>query len=244
MATYVYGIVEPEAAAPAGEGIDGAPLAVLAGDRAAALISDLVGDELRLGRDAMLTHARVLELALQQGTVLPMRFGIVMDGSEEVKYRLLEAHGAELRAQLDELKGKVEVRIRAAYEEDSVLREVVRDNPEIAELRRAVQGRPEDATYYERIRLGEIVARAVERRREHDAEAVLEGLAGEVIGVEVGDAVHERVVVNASFLVASERLAQFDETLERLAAGQAGRMRFKYTGPLPPHSFVQFSGPA
>jgi hypothetical protein len=52
------------------------------------------------------------------------------------------------------------------------------------------------------------------------------------------------VVITASFLIERARLATFDETLDRLAAEQAERMRFKYTGPLPPHSFVELSGSA
>ena len=34
------------------------------------------------------------------------------------------------------------------------MREVVRDDPEVARMRSWVQGKPEAATYYDRIRLG------------------------------------------------------------------------------------------
>ena len=49
-----------------------------------------------MGREAMTTHARVLEAAHSLGTVLPMRFGVVMDGEDEVTHSLLEAHHDEL----------------------------------------------------------------------------------------------------------------------------------------------------
>ena len=39
-------------------------------------------------------------------------------------------------------------------------------------------------------------------------------------------------------------MERFDQVLEQIAAEQAERMRFKYTGPLPPHSFVELSGGA
>src|SRR5947208_2584890 len=84
--------------------------------------------------------------------------------AEEVRARVLDEHAEELREQLAEFAGKVEIRIRATYDEELLLREVVRENPEIASLRAAVNDRPEDATYYERIRLGELVASGVERR--------------------------------------------------------------------------------
>jgi hypothetical protein len=241
VAHYIYGIVEAAAPVPRGRGIGRAPLRLVASEDAAALVSEIDGDRVRLGREEVLVHARVLERALARGPVLPMRFGIVMSGPEEVRARLLDEHGPELRAQLTELAGKVEMRIRATYEEESLLREVVRGRPDIASLREAVRGGADDATYYGRIRLGELVAGAVERRRDQDAQAIVEALAPAALGVELSGPPHERVVVQASFLVERERLAEFDELLEDVAAGYGGRIRFKCTGPLPPHSFVELA---
>ena len=241
MAHYVYGIVEPTAKAPRVKGIRGTRVALLTGEEVAALVSDIGEDEVRLGREEVLVHSRVLERAFAKGTVLPMRFGIVMSGPEEIQSRLFDEHGAELRVQLTELDGKVEVRIRATYDEDALLREVVRDDPEITALRARMRGRPDDATYYERIRLGELVAAAVERRRERDAQAIVEALSAAALAVEPGRSEHERVAVQASFLVERSRLSEFDETVEEVAAGYAGWLRFKYTGPLPAHSFVELA---
>jgi hypothetical protein len=38
--------------------------------------------------------------------------------------------------------------------------------------------------------------------------------------------------------VERKRLTAFDAAMDDLASGQAGRIDFKYVGPLPPHSFV------
>jgi hypothetical protein len=242
VAQYVYGIVEATATAPRGRGISGAPLRLVVGDGAAALVSEIAPGRVRLGREEVLLHARVLERALDRGPVLPMRFGVVMSGPDEVRSRLLDEHGPHLRAQLAEFQGKVEIRIRATYEETSLLREVVRAHPEIAALQALVKGRSDDATYYERIRLGELVARAVEHRREQDAHSIVEALGELALAVEAGEPAHERVVVQASFLVERARLAEFDALVDDVAAGFGGLIRFKYTGPLPPHSFVALAG--
>lgn len=244
MAQYVYGIVEATATAPRGRGIAGAPLRLVSGEDAAALVSEVRTERVRFGREEVLMHARVLERAMKRGTVLPMRFGVVMSGPDEVRSRLLDEHGPDLRAQLAELGGKVEIRIRATYEEGAVLRDVVRDHPEIASLRASVQGLSEGAGYYDRIRLGELVAAAVERRREEDAHAIIHALATPALAVETSDPAHERVVVQASFLVERARLNEFDETLDQVADGYGGQIRFKYTGPLPPHSFVELAARA
>lgn len=241
MALYVYGIVEARSRAPKERGIADAPLRLLEGDGSAALVSEIDTDHIRLGRDAVLRHAHVLERALELGPVLPMRFGVVMSGPEEVRSRLLEDHAEELRAQLTEFAGKVEIRIRAVYDEEALMHEVVRGNPEIASLRDTVRAGSDDATYYDRIRLGELVAAGVERLRERDAEAIVDTLAAAALAVEVGDSTHERVVVQASFLVERDRLPKFDRIVDDIAGSYGGGIRFKYTGPLPPHSFVELA---
>ena len=142
MPQYVYGIVERKAPAPSGEGIGGTPLRVIADDGAAALVSELQQRELTLGREELLAHARVLENAVSSGTVLPMRFGIVMEGEEEVRQRLLQAHCDELRTQLERFSDKVEVSIRATYDEQQLMREVVAENPDVRRLRESVRSKP------------------------------------------------------------------------------------------------------
>ena len=243
MAQYVYGIVDAAASAPPRPGIGQAPVRVVAGDGAAALVSDLGAEELRLGPEEVLTHSEVLSDALTRGTtVLPMRFGVVMEGADEVRAALLEAHAPELRSQLDQFKGEVELNVRVIYEEHALMREVVRERRDIATLRNSLRGTPDAATYYDRIELGQLVADAVDRKREEDAADLLDQLAPLATAVEVGEPAHERMVLGASFLVSRKRLEKFDETLERLARERSDRMRFKLTGPLPPHSFVELTG--
>jgi Gas vesicle synthesis protein GvpL/GvpF len=244
VAQYVYGIVEATATKPRGRGIAGSPLRLVIGEDAAALVSEIDSRHVRLGRDEVLVHSRVLERALARGPVLPMRFGVVMDDAEEIRDRLLDEHGPELRAQLAEMEGKVEIRIRAAYDEESLLRDVLREHPEIDSLRTSVAGRSQDASYYDRIRLGELVAAAVERHRELDAHAIVEALGEHALAVEVGKPNHERVTVQASFLVERSRLGAFNAVVDQVAEGYGGQIRFKYTGPLPPHSFVELAGSA
>lgn len=241
-ATYVYGVVPATADVPKGPGIADAPVRRLADDRIAALVSDVEPDRLKFGREAMTTHARVLEEALGAAdTVLPMRFGTVMPGDDSVRDDLLRARGPQLRDQLDGLSGTVEFKLRGTYAEQQLMREVVEADREVARLRESVRQAPDDATYYARIQLGELVAASVERIRQADAAAILDRLAPLALAVQTAEPGHERVALEASFLIARDRIAQFDEAVEDVGRAHAERIRFKYTGPLPPHSFVQMA---
>lgn len=238
-AKYVYGVLAAGAAPPAGRGIDAAPLQVIPCGGVAALASDVPEDFLEAGREELLTHSRVLEEAIARTIVLPMRFGVVLPDEAAVQERLLDPYGGELEAQLRALEGKVEVAIKGIYDEAAILREVLAEHRDVAALRQAIQGKPEAATYYQRIELGELVAAALEEKRAAAAPEIVDRLALLAADVRVGEAVHERMAVNASFLVERDRLAEFDRAVDRIGAEQAGRIQLKYTGPLPPHSFVE-----
>jgi len=237
---YVYGVVRAAGAtAPAVEGIAGAPLELVAEGEVAALTSPAPGEYMEAGREELLTHSRVLEATMEKATVLPMRFGVVVPDEEALRGQLLAPHREELAAQLDEIEGKVEVSLKGIYDEDAVLREIVAENRQVASLRERIGGKPAEAAYYERIELGELVAQAFEAKREHDAAAIVEVLRPHAVAVEVGEPVHERMALNASFLVERAGLEKFDRAVEEVGRSQADRIRFKYTGPLPPHSFVE-----
>ena len=242
VAKYVYGVVRSSGGSrPKQKGIDDKPVSVVSDKGLGALTSDVSEGPLEAGREELLTHSRVLERALESGVVLPMRFGVVMPGEKSVRDDLLAAHREELEAQLEEMEGKVELNIKGIYEEQAILREVLEQNSEIAELRELLQGKPEDATYYERIRLGELVAEALTAKRADDERLIVDWLLPHALSVEVGEPVHERMAVNASFLVERDKLDDFDQAIEKLGSDHAGRIRFKYTGPLPPHSFVELA---
>lgn len=239
-AKYVYGVVRAEGASPPpGAGIGGEPVRLVARGDVAALTSDVPAELVEAGREELLAHTRVLEEAMRGAVVLPMRFGVVLPDEETVRERLLDPYAGTLAAQLREMDGKVEVTIKGIHDEEAVLRELIAENREIAGLREAIRGKPEAATYYERIRLGELVAAALEEKRAEAAPQVVDRLAPLAVDVRVGEPVHERMAVNASFLVERARLAEFDRAVDRIGAEQAGRVQLKCTGPLPPHSFVE-----
>jgi hypothetical protein len=168
---------------------------------------------------------------------VPLRFGTVLPDDDAVTEQLLRARASEIEELLSALDGRVELSLSGTYDE-RIFGEVVAEHPEVAELRARVRGRDEAATYYDRIRLGELVANAMAAKREHDTEQVLATLRPLADDVRVKDVAHERSVLSASFLVHRDRLPEFDRAAEEVAARNRARIRFSYAGPLPPYDFV------
>jgi Gas vesicle synthesis protein GvpL/GvpF len=240
--TVVYGIVPAETPLDgAPPGVAGAPVSRVEAGGVAALVSPIEGDELRATRRDLLSHSAVLEHAVAAGPVLPLRFGTVLRDEEAVVSELLEPRRDELAALLERFERLVELRVKAFYVEEQVLREIVRSDPEIARLREATRDVPEATLHPQRVRLGEAVARALEARRENDAQSILARLRPLAEDTVVEEAEGLPVLV-ASFLVDRRRVEAFDEAMDELAREQEGRITFKYLGPLPPHTFVSFQG--
>src|SRR5690242_5696642 len=241
-AKYVYGVVRAGGKSPPGaRGIAKKQVRIVDADGIGALTSDVPPGDLEAGREELMAHSRVLERAIEQGAVLPMQFGVVMPDESAIREQLLDPHRGELEAQLEEMEDKFEVNVKAIYDERALLTEVINEEPEVAKLRQAMHGQPEDAMHFERIRLGELIAGAVNDKRDRDADEILRRLANHAVAVEVGEPVHERMALNASFLIERQAQKKFDSELDRIAEEQGGRLRFKYTGPLAPHSFVELA---
>lgn len=239
-AQYVYGYMRAaDAPAAAGEGVGEPPGPVeriVEGDLAA-LVTPVGEGGIAPRRANLLAHADVLRRALDSGTVLPMRFGMVVADGDTVRAELA-ARGGELGEALAGLDGRVEMNVSALYREDVLLNEVLAENPALVSAGRGIQGRPEAATHFERIRLGEQVAQAVEAKRAGDAAAIVRALGDHALAVHESDPAHERMVVNAAFLVERAAADAFDAAVESVSRERAERMRFKLLGPLPAHSFV------
>src|SRR5207302_5194178 len=133
--------------------------------------------EVRLRRENVIAHSDVLQGAFAHGPVLPLRFGSLLSDEQAVISQLIAPAESQLRARLDALEGKAEMQVKAVYLEEPLLRSLLAENPALAQSVRQMQGRPAAATHFERIRIGEAVAGAVQARRVDDEAALMGALA-------------------------------------------------------------------
>ena len=238
-AVYVYAVTRagPVEPAPTGVGARRAPVRAIPGAGLQALVGDVPEGWRRAGRVDLEVHDRVLSELIARETVIPMRFGIVMESDEEVRERLLEPHAGELAALLERLDGHVQMSVKAYYGEDGLLREVLRRNPRLKQRADELQGLPVAATQQLRIDLGRDVADAVEAQRASDEHLLAAPLAAVAADVRVEAPPSERQAASIQLLVHVDRRAALDEAVRRLAHDHGDRFALRYVGPLPPYSF-------
>jgi hypothetical protein len=239
-ASYVYGIVPAGTELPAdgrGVGDPGGDPSLVRHGRVAAVVSGVTADGALGTRRDLLRHSRLLDAIARSTPVLPMRFGAVLADQEAVVDELLAPRHARFASALAALDCQAQFTLKARYVEQAVLREVVEQEPPIANLRERVHGLPVDASWYERIQLGELIAGAVARRREADSAALVSELSPYASSVAWKAPAAEDGVVDAALLVDRAAWPRLERGVERIAERQARRMRLRLLGPLAPYDF-------
>jgi hypothetical protein len=234
----VYGIA-PGAASGEWAG-DGSVRVIVAGELAA-LVRDLPPDHTPGRREDLEAHRRVLSDAIERTTVIPMRFGIVMDGDHVVRERLLEQHSDAIGDLLHRLDGHVQMTVKAFYAEDALLRDVLAEHPDLRRRSAELPALPDVQTRAARIQLGEAISAAVEARRAEIEYALAARLAPYATDIRVEPPGSERVALNAQLLVPRDRRPELDAVVRELSETLDGILAFRYVGPLPPYSFTDIS---
>ncbi|WP_328393146.1 GvpL/GvpF family gas vesicle protein [Streptomyces sp. NBC_00390] len=238
MSTYVYGITRRSHPGPAAElvGVGDPPLPVRAVTEGEllAIVSD-APEHLRPKRRDLLAHQRVLAEASAAGAVLPMRFGGVSPDDHAVKAVLAERAG-HFQERLTALDGKVEFNVKAVHEEELVLHRILGENPELramSEANRLAGG----GSHEEKLRLGERIVAAVQRRETIDAEHLRQELGRSAEAISEGPQ-SSGWLVNVSCLVAHDDADAFVAAVNSLAEASP-QLSVQLNGPLPPYSFVE-----
>jgi Gas vesicle synthesis protein GvpL/GvpF len=240
-AVYVYGIVpaDTETTAEAhGVGDPPAEVGLVHHGGLAALVSSIDPDE-PLGRpEDLMAHEALLDQASAEVPVLPLRFGAVVTDEDAVTEELLAAHHDEFVAALHELEGRAQFVVKGRYRMDVLLPEILDEDEELAGLRDAIRGKPEDATHAERVAIGERVADAVAASRDADTRTVVEALTELGATVNVREPTHDEDAVHVACLVDLAKQDDLESALDELAQKWGDRVAVRLLGPLAPYDFV------
>ena len=238
---YVYGIlpgdveVEPGAA---GVGDPPGEVRVVRHRDLAALVSD-VDPNLPLGRpEDLVAHEELLDASAADVPVLPLRFGAVVTNDDAVAEELLGPHYDEFAAALEQLEGHAEYVVKGRYTEDTMLREVLSEDPQAAQLGDQIRGADPDATRELRMQLGEIISNAVEVKRQQDTRTLGDAVDGIAAASVVRPPSHELDAVYTALLVESSAADDLEQAVQKLADDWNGRIELRLIGPMAAYDFV------
>jgi hypothetical protein len=237
---FVYAVVDTASELPDGlTGVDDQPVQKVTHGRVAAVVSEFVVER-PPGRaaDLLAFHQVVDALAASLSAVVPVSFGSVVLDRESIVEDLLGPSEPWFSELVEAVRGRVQLIVQAHYDQDVVLREVVAAEPEIARLRELTRDLPEDAARADRVRLGELVAAAVEQRRAEDAASLLDDIVPLVEAHVLRPVSGLERVLDVALLVDDARRDELENRLEVLAEEVHDRVRLRLLGPTAAYDFV------
>ncbi len=236
---YLYGVVHADIELPSElEGVQGQPVQRVDHAGIAMLASEVDPDQALGTPDDLLAHTRVLNDTARDFSVLPLAFGTVVPGARAVVDDVLEPHAEAYTQALSHVADKSQFTLTVTFDRETLLREIVEEVPEAGRLREAIADTSEDQTRPQRIQLGELIVRELEKRQPAAAEPILQQLQNVTADV----AEHERRqpddVLEVAVLVDRDQVEAFDSTVEDLARELHPRCTFRLVGPQAPYDFV------
>ncbi|GAA0938917.1 GvpL/GvpF family gas vesicle protein [Actinocorallia libanotica] len=236
---YVYGVVPADAGLSGGlKGTRGGEVFLVEEGDVAAVVSEFLPSGPLGSREDLLAHEGVVSAVAERTTVLPLRFGAVVTTPEAVAEEMLVPHHDWFAKALKDLKGRHEFIVTGTYVEETVLREVLEEQPEVRRLQQSTRDMPEEAAYYDRIRLGELIVQALEGKRQADTEALMEALSPHALAVAPREPKDEDTAADVAFLVDDGDRSRFEREVGELEQSWEGRIRLRLLGPLAPYDFV------
>ncbi|MGH3484628.1 MAG: GvpL/GvpF family gas vesicle protein [Nocardioidaceae bacterium] len=236
MAVHFYGVVSAGTSLPSTvRGRNDAPLRTIEVGDVAAIVSD-VDVEARIRRADLMAHAHVLDAIVEDTTVLPMRFGILVDSDEEVAEQVLRPAETRLVSLLEEFHGLQQLTIKVSHDEDEVLRHLLAERPDVRELRDSI-GIRDDHMYGRKLHLGQVVAEGVEAIGRADAAMLIDELTPLAHDVSVEEPTQQQVLQIALLVRRSDR-PRVDAAIKNLSQKLPSRLRLRYVGPQPPYAFI------
>ncbi|HET7388840.1 MAG TPA: GvpL/GvpF family gas vesicle protein [Nocardioidaceae bacterium] len=240
LGCYVYGVVAADAVIPKSlSGIDGRPVRLVRHGEVAAVVADISADRPPGRRKDLVAHGSVLDTLCTSCTVVPVRFGSLLADDHSVVEDFLALHEDRFAAYLTELADRSQYNLRAIYHQNLALEEIVRADPKIAQLRRQTRDLPSPQGHGVRIRLGELVAHALDAKRSEDTDILLESIVPFTASHAVRPLRDVDDAADLAFLVDDDRAAEFEQQLEDLAEAVHERMRLRLVGPVAPYDFVE-----
>lgn len=243
--TYLYGLLDGENA-PDTADLDGVTGTVGATRLARGWLIHGPGAETEIlpRRRHLLAHARVQERLMEQGTLLPMRFGMVVPDLTAVMALIAHRH-EEIGGHFDRLAGKVEIGLRVAFPREAALEATLHADAALLQEHNRLT-RQQKPPHFAVAEFGRRLAEALDRNRGAAQRRLIAALRDgwDAYVLKTPDSDVEVLAVECLIPVAAvdAAAARAQEEARALAsfAGEAEPL-VRIVGPLPAFHFVTLS---
>jgi len=236
---YLYAVIHPGDDTEFGEiGIDGKRVYLISDGHTGAVVSEFGDGKIRPERRNIAAHQAVLKRLMEQGTPLPISFGVIADGTKEIR-KILSLNRKAFAEQLVRVRGKVEMGLRVSWDVPNIFEYFVSTHAELRLARDRLFGARRAPTQEDKIELGRMFDRCLQEDREELTERVEAIISNACFEIKRNPTRKESEVMNLACLVAREAMdKEFEAAIFEAARGFDNSFSFDFNGPWAPHQFV------
>ncbi|MBI5300080.1 MAG: GvpL/GvpF family gas vesicle protein [Deltaproteobacteria bacterium] len=233
------------------QGVQGTPIQALAESGFTAVIQEcepkpFASEDQKVMAEWLLIHQNIVDVAWEKyETVIPFGFDTIIVPTEGKSARenlaeWLKKESGELKNKLNRLKQKAEFGIQVLWNPAIILPRIKEQDPEMQNLEKEIQSKPEGTAYLLRKKLEELMHMRLENAADAYFKVFYKQIRECVEDVRIEKTRKEepprQMILNLSCLQKKGETAVLGAVLERI--GQIPGFDVRFTGPWPPYSFV------
>lgn len=208
----------------------------------AALVSDAyIVDYSGMQKDALarmlIGHQTVIEKIMpRQLAIIPMALGTFAQDETEVRDILNKGYNLIMEI-FEKINDKIEIDIVVTLSDLNTLIKETSKEKEISEFKEKLLANPKGITIDEQMKLGAMLAKALQKRKAEFVKRIMERLADLSEDTRTHELMDEHMVLNSAFLILKSKYQDFEKTVEELNNEFDDNLHFRCVGPLAPYSF-------
>ncbi len=203
-----------------------------------AVVSVMPALKLDVGRQEVFLHEEIIEILMQQLTVIPMRYGTVLAGEREVGLLLATYHDL-IAATLLRLENKVEMGLKVIWPVEAIEMELLA-GAEIQKIEAVLKCKAGGQQYLWKKRKDYWLERALLQKADQLAVEISALLQPFTQEIKIKKLLTRKMVLNFALLIDKADLARFEDSLAEIHSFYPG-LKFLGSGPWPPYNFTRMT---
>ncbi len=224
------------------KGISGAGLYAVLVDKVAVAVCDINKVDLVADKSGAIEYASVIETLAQQYTLLPVRYGSVMESAGTIK-KLLKRNYVEIQQNLKKVENKFEFGLKVFCDSEKLIAELKAESKETNEVEQKSGSEIQNSVFREYIN-----KKLKEHRREEMMLSYVDSVIAELTEFlthlntvnKIKKMASPKNIIDAVFLLKKDKIEEMVQAIKDFQS-KYPELNFILTGPWPPYNFVEFT---
>jgi len=184
----------------------------------------------------LVTHQFVIEKVMDRFTILPVKFGTMLETETDVLAFLKNGYTL-LSGELRKMTGKIELNVVVNWNLQKILTSIHRDNARVQKKQKEIATKGDKVGIEDKIALGRLIEQALQAEKTRYHQVILQTLKEGAVDVCLHEVANEEMIFNAALLLDKKDEELFNERVTALDHKLENTVNFRVVGPLPVYSF-------